>query len=202
VSAAGRLAVALGVAGLCAGALFVLLAEGPPAAAPTTAELAALEARMTSGARLHAVPPEVPVRGSAGFCRDCHPPAPHRGRRVRDAMANAHAAWMDCLGCHWAEEGGARPDPVWTVGPGGGAFAGILGPESATPGALAALRAKVTARRPCFARGPACEGCHRPGGMAAWSHGTGAPAEGERLERLEAIFTLAPGEKWYFPQFP
>jgi len=199
--AAGRLGVAIGTAVLCGAALLVPLLEGPPAAAPSAADLGELQARMAAGARLHPPAPVVPPRGSEPFCRECHPAAPHRGTRVRDAVTNAHAGWMDCLGCHWASEAGERPAPAWVAGRGGGAFAAILPADRATPEALAALRAQVTERRPCFVRGPDCGSCHRVGGMEEWARTGGQPSQLPPPERLEAVFTLAPGEKWYFPQF-
>ena len=62
-----------------------------------------------------------------------------------------------------------------------------------------ALRSAVLASRRCFERGPACAGCHLPGGIGTLVRPGSTPARVAALGRLENFFTLAPGEKWYFP---
>ena len=195
---AQRLPVFAAFAALAA-AGFLPLVRGAPAGDIQLAELAALEKSLLEGARLHpAVKPPAPA-GSAAYCAGCHPLPAHAGRRVADAMANEHAARMDCLVCHWSAAGGVRPAPAWQV-LSGASFLAALPAERSAREHLAALRSSVTAGRRCFERGPGCAGCHRPGGMAALVRPGSDPGRAVDLERLENYFTLAPGEKWYFPQ--
>ncbi len=198
---AGRIAVAVATAAACVASLFALGTGAARIATPRVSDLGEREASMLAAARLHPGPPPLPELGTASFCRECHPPVPHPGVGVREALLNAHAAWMDCLACHGAGgEGGFLP-PRWVTGPGKGVYAAVLPPERSGREELVGLRARVTARRPCFERGGGCQGCHRPGGMESWARPDAVPQRTEQLERLESVFTLAPGEKWYFPQF-
>ena len=195
----GRLAVfALFV--LLAGGVVLLLLPGAPPQAPSAEELEAIEAKMFADARLHppAAPP--PSAGAASFCVECHPSPPHPGRGLRTVLANQHAARMDCLLCHWSAANGLRPAPTWQAAAGAPGFLGLLDRERLSKTALQGLRAAVTASRRCFERGPACEGCHRAGGMTTLASKDSSPARIASLERLENYFTLAPGEKWYLPQ--
>lgn len=177
----------------------VPLARGGPGPGVSVAELASLEKSMLAGARLHTTARPAAPQPVAAFCAGCHPPPAHGGRGVVVALVNEHASRMDCLVCHWSLAGGARPAPAWQVHSGASLLA-ALPAERATPEQLAALRSSVTATRRCFERGPGCDGCHRPGGMAGLLR-PGAPAgRVAALETLENYFTLAPGEKWYFPQ--
>jgi hypothetical protein len=195
-----RLAVFAAFAALAAAGAFALRPPAP-GAGPSSADLEALEAVMVAGARLHPALQKVEAAGSAAFCAGCHPPPPHTGNRVADAMTNDHAGRMDCLVCHWsASSAGARPAPVWQV-QAGSAFLAALPAERSSKERLAALRSTVTAGgRRCFERGPGCGQCHRPGGMGALTRPGAAPQRTAALESLENYFTLAPGEKWYFPQ--
>jgi hypothetical protein len=188
-------------------AAFVVLAavgaaplfRGAPAGEIQPSDLAALEKTLFARARMHpAVKPPEPA-GSAAFCAGCHPPPSHAGRGVADAMANEHAARMDCLVCHWSAAAGARPAPAWLVLSGAG-FLAALPPERSSPEQLAALRSAVTAARRCFERGTECAACHRPGGMGSLQPPGTPSARTAALEQLENYFTLGPGEKWYFPQ--
>jgi len=176
------------------------LIPGIPGAAPTSAELAALEAKMTAAARLHPVAPIPTPAEPAVFCAECHPGAPHPGAGVGHAMLNEHAARMDCLLCHWPATAGARPVPVWQVQAGATAFLAVLPRERLSKEQLAALRSVAMATRRCFERGPGCAGCHRPGEFGALARPGSTPARAAALERLENNFLLAPGEKWYFPR--
>jgi hypothetical protein len=183
-----------------AAAAFLPLVRGTRAVEVRPGELEALERALYGGARLHpAVKLSAPA-GSASFCAGCHPLPAHAGRRVADAMANEHAGRMDCLVCHWSAAGGTRPAPAWQV-ISGSAFLAALAPERSSREQLTALRSAATAGRRCFERGPACAGCHRPGGMAAFLRPGTSPDRAAALEKLENYFALAPGEKWYFPQF-
>lgn len=198
---AGRLGVFLGFLGASAGFLALLLVGGPSAAPPPEEALRALEAQMRSGARLH---PRVALpepAGTALFCRECHPLPPHPGRAVNAAMMNEHAQRMDCLLCHWSAENGPRPAPVWQVHAGGSARLAVVPAGRASREDLARLRAGATARRRCFERGPGCDGCHRPGGMGGMLPPGASPGRVAAMERLESFFTLAPGQRWYFPEF-
>jgi mono/diheme cytochrome c family protein len=114
-------------------------------------------------------------------------------------MANEHARRMDCLVCHWSSAGGVQPAPAWQV-LSGTAFLVALPAERSSREQVAALRAAVTAGRRCFERGQGCTGCHRPGGLGALVRPGTSPGTTAALERLENYFTLAAGEKWYFPQ--
>ena len=107
---------------------------------------------------------------------------------------------MDCLLCHWPAAGGSRPAPAWQVQAGATAFLAVLPRERSSKDQLAALRSAAMAGRRCFERGPACAGCHRPGGIGTLVRPGSTPARVAALERLENHFTLAPGEKWYFPR--
>jgi hypothetical protein len=185
---------------LLAAGMAPLLLPGAPALAPSPADLEAIEARLLAGARLHPAAPAPAPAGSAVFCAECHPAPPHPGRGVRNALANEHAARMDCLLCHWSAANGARPTPSWQVAADAAPFLGVLGRERLSKSALEALRSAVTTGRRCFERGPACEGCHRPGGILALARQGTTPGRLASLERLENFFTLAPGEKWYLPQ--
>ena len=192
-----RLAVAAVTAAACAAALLAL-ATGPSRSdIPPPGDLAGIEASSTGAARLHPVLPLPGPRGAEVFCRECHPAAPHRGARVSEVMLNAHAVRLDCLACHRPAGG----EPRWLQGPGEGMFASVLPPERLTREALARLRAEVTVSRPCFERGSPCDACHRTDGMGIWARPGAPPARAAELERLDAVFTLDPGEKWYFPQF-
>ncbi len=175
------------------------IARGP-AAAPASADLASTEARMAAPAHLHPASAMPAPVGPALWCAECHPGLPHPGTGVDRAMLNEHAGRMDCLLCHWSAAGGARPAPGWKVQAGTTAFLAVLPPERSSKDQLAALRSAAMAGRRCFERGPACGGCHRPGGIAALSRPGSLPARVAALERLETYFTLAPGEKWYFPR--
>jgi hypothetical protein len=192
-------AVVFAVFAALAAAGFLPLVRGGPAAGVPAAELATLEKTLREGARLHPAAKPSPPAATAAFCAGCHPLPAHAGRRVADAMANEHAARMDCLVCHWSQAGGARPAPAWQVQSGASLLA-ALPAERTTAGQLQALRSSVTAARRCFERGPGCGGCHRPGGMAALLRPGTSPSRAAALERLENHFPLAPGEKWYFPQ--
>lgn len=174
-------------------------ARGGPGPGVSAAELAALEKSLRDGARLHAAAKPAVPQPAASFCAGCHPLPAHGGRGVAVAMLNEHASRMDCLVCHWASAAGARPAPAWQVHS-GVSFLAVLPVERATADRLAALRSSVTAVRRCFERGPDCDGCHRPGGMAGLLRPGAPPGRGGALETLENYFTLAPGEKWYFPQ--
>jgi hypothetical protein len=174
----------------------------PPAAAPTNADLAALETRMTATARLHPAVPLPAPPGPASWCAGCHPGLPHPGTGVERAMLNAHAGRLDCLFCHWTAAGGPRPVPVWRERGGSSSFLEVLPRDRITAEQLGALRAAAMAGRRCFERGPGCTGCHRPGGMGVPARPGAAPGHGAALEHLENHLTLAPGEKWYFPRFP
>jgi len=173
---------------------------GVPAAAPTSADLAALEAKVTAAARLHTMAAVPAPAGPAAWCAECHPGLPHSGAGVARAMLNEHAGRMDCLLCHWSAASGSRPAPAWQMQAGVTAFLAVLPRERASKDQLAALRAAALAGRRCFERGPACAGCHRPGGIGALLRPGSAPTRAAALERLENHLTLAPGEKWYFPR--
>jgi hypothetical protein len=180
-------------------AAFLPLVRGGSAGGIRPAELEALEKAMLDSARLHPpVKPPAPA-GTAAYCAGCHPLPAHGGRRVADAMANEHANRMDCLVCHWSAAGGMRPPPVWQV-QSGSSFLAVLPAERSSREQLSALRSAVTAGRRCFERGPQCAGCHRSGGIGALVRPGSDPGRAAALERLETYFTLAPGEKWYFPQ--
>ncbi len=173
---------------------------GVPAMAPSSAELTALEAKMTSAARLHAAAVAPIPAGPAPWCAECHPGLPHPGTGIARAMLNEHAGRMDCLLCHWSTVSGSRPVPTWQLKTGTTAFLAVLPPDSPVQDRLTALRAAVLARRRCFERGPACGVCHRPGEIGALVRPGSTPSRVAFLERLENHFTLAPGEKWFFPQ--
>lgn len=194
-----RVAVFMVFAGLAAAAAGGLI-TGVPAAAPTSADLAALEARMTAAARLHPAADIPAPAGPAPWCAQCHPGPPHPGAGVDRAMLNEHAGRMDCLLCHWSAASGPRPAPAWQVQAGATAHLAVLPREGLSNDRLAALRSTVVASRRCFERGPACAGCHRPGEIKALARPGSTPARVAALERLENYFTLAPGEKWYFPR--
>ena len=115
-------------------------------------------------------------------------------------MLNEHAGRMDCLLCHWSAAGGSRPAPAWQVQAGSTAFLAVLPRERSSKDQLAALRSAAMAGRRCFERGPGCAGCHRPGDIGTLARPGSTPARVAALERLENHFTLAPGEKWYFPR--
>jgi hypothetical protein len=181
-------------------AMVLVLSPGAGQRPPSNAELEALAAKLDAGARLHPSTPPAAAPGSGAFCRECHQPPPHAGRGVRAALDNEHASRMDCLLCHWSAANGARPAPTWQVATGAPAFLGVLTRDEASRARLEGLRAAVTAGRRCFERGPACEGCHRPGGIAALARTGTSPEKLASLERLSNYFTLAPGEKWYLPQ--
>jgi hypothetical protein len=193
-----RLTVFAAFAALAA-AGFLPLVRGAPAGDVRPSELAALEKSLLDGARLHPAVKTPAPAGSAPYCGGCHPLPAHAGSRVADAMANEHATRMDCLVCHWPAAGGARPARVWQVFS-GSAFLAALPAERSSREHLAALRTAVTAVGRCFERGPDCAGCHRTGGMAGLVRPGSDPGRAIALERLENYLTLAPGEKWYFPQ--
>jgi len=193
-----RLAVFVVCASLAAAAATTLIA-GFPAAAPSAAELASLEATITGAARLHPTAVVTVAAGSASWCAECHPGLPHPGTGVAAAVLNAHAGHMECLLCHWSAANGARPVPAWQVQAGSTMFLAVLPRERSSQEQLAALRTAATVGRRCFERGPACAGCHRPGGIGTLARPGESPAHAAALERLENYFTLAPGEKWYFP---
>jgi hypothetical protein len=196
--AAQRIAVFVVFAALAAASTALLGAA--PAPAPSAGDLAAQEAKMVLAARLHAAAAVPAPAGSAAWCAECHHGLAHPGAGVAPAMLNAHAGRMDCLLCHWPAAAGSLPAPSWQVQGGAGAFLSVLSRERSTGERLAALRAAATVGRRCFERGPSCAGCHRPGGLGSLAR-PGAPAgSAAALERLEKYFTLAPGEKWYFPQ--
>jgi hypothetical protein len=202
VSAAGvghRLGVFAVFVALALAAALPLVRGGGGAAAPV-AGLEALEKSMREGARLHPPVKAPAAAGSAPFCAGCHHPLPaHAGRSVGEAMTNEHASRMDCLLCHWSAAAGPRPAPSWQV-VSGASFLAVLPPERSSPEKLSALRSAVTVGRRCFERGPQCSGCHRPGGMAGLTRPGTDRLQAGALERLENYFTLATGEKWYFPQ--
>jgi hypothetical protein len=193
-----RIAVFVVFAALAAAASGAFIA-GVPAAAPTSADLAALEARMTASRLHHAAAVPAPG-GPAPWCAGCHPGLPHPGAGVARAMLNEHAGRMDCLLCHWPAAGGSRPTPGWQVQAGAAAFLAVLPAERSSRDQLAALRSAATAGRRCFERGPGCAGCHRPGEIGSLVRPGSTPARVAALERLEDHFTLPPGEKWYFPR--
>lgn len=202
MSAAGlgqRLAVFVVFTALAAAASTALVA-GVPSSAPTGADLAALEAKMQAAARLHPAPAVPAPAGPAAWCAECHPGLPHPGAGVARAMLNEHAGRMDCLLCHWSAANGARPAPSWQVQSGSTAFLSVLPRERSSKEQLAALRSAAATGRRCFENGPGCAGCHRPGGIGALVRPGSTPARAASLERLENYYTLAPGEKWYFPQ--
>lgn len=194
-----RLAVFVVFAALVAAAAGAFI-PGVPAAAPTSADLAVLEAKMTAAARLHPVAAIPAPAGTATWCAECHPGLPHQGTGVARAMLNEHAGRMDCLLCHWSAAGGSRPVPAWQVQVVAAGFLAVLPRERSSKDQLAALRAAAMAGRRCFERGPACSGCHRPGSIGTLVRPGSTPARMAALERLEDHFTLAPGEKWYFPR--
>jgi len=173
---------------------------GLPAAAPTRADLAALEAKMTALARLHPVAAAPAPVGPAPWCAECHPGLPHPGSGVDRAMLNEHAARMDCLLCHWSAVSGPRPVPAWQVQGGATAYLAVLPREQLSSDRLAALRTAALASRRCFARGPACTDCHRTGEIDALVRPGSTSARAAALGRLENQFTLTSGEKWYFPR--
>jgi hypothetical protein len=173
---------------------------GVPAAAPTSSDLAALEAKMTTAARLHPAGAIPAPAGPAPWCAECHPGLPHPGTSVERAMLNEHAWRMDCLLCHWSTGGGSRPVPVWQVQAGSTAYLAVLPRERLSKDQLAALRSAAMAGRRCFERGPGCADCHRPGDIGTLVRTGSTPARVAALERLEKHFTLLPGEKWYFPR--
>lgn len=173
---------------------------GVPAAAPSSAELTALEAKLTAAARLHAAA-AIPIpAGPAAWCAECHPGLPHPGKGVDRAMLNEHAGRMDCLLCHWSAFSGSRPVPAWQVKAGATAFLAVLPPERSSTDRLTALRSAALVGRRCFERGPTCGGCHRPGEIKTLMRPDSTPSRVASLERLENYFTLAPGEKWFFPR--
>lgn len=173
---------------------------GVPAAAPSSAELAALEAKMIAAAHLHPAASLPTPAGPAPWCGSCHPGLPHPGGGVNRAMLNEHAGRMDCLLCHWSAAGGSRPAPAWQVQAGATSFLAVLPRERLAKDQLAALRSSATAGRRCFERGPACAGCHRSAEIGTLARPGSTPARLTALARLENYFTLAPGEKWYFPR--
>jgi hypothetical protein len=193
-----RLSVFVAFTALAAAAGSLL--AGVPGAAPTGAELAALETKMTAAARLHPAA-LIPVpAGPAAWCAECHPGLPHPGARVDRAMLNEHAGRMDCLLCHWSAANGSRPAPAWMVQAGATAFLAVVPRERSSKDQLAALRSAAMAGRRCFERGPACATCHRPGVIGALARPGSTPSRVGALERLENQLTLAAGEKWYFPR--
>ena len=194
-----RIAVFVVFTALAAAAAGMFI-TGVPTAAPTSAELAALEAKMIAAARLHPAAAIPAPSGPAPWCAQCHPGPPHPGTGVDSALLNAHAVRMDCLLCHWSAAAGPRPGPSWQVQGGTTAFLAVLPRERATKEQLAALRSAAMAGRPCFERGPACAGCHLPGIIGALVRPGTTPARVAALEHLEHQFTLASGEKWYFPR--
>ena len=173
---------------------------GVPAAAPTSEDLAALEAKMTTAARLHPAGSIPAPAGPAPWCAECHPGLPHPGASVDRAMLNEHAGRMDCLLCHWSAGGGSRPAPVWQVHAGATAYLTVLPRDRLSKDQLEALRSAATASRRCFERGPSCAGCHRPGDIGTLVRPGSTPARVAALGHLENHFTLSPGEKWYFPR--
>lgn len=197
-----RLSVFVVFAALAAAAAASTFVAGAPAAAPTGADLAAREAKMSAAARLHTAAAIAEPAGPAGWCAACHPGLPHPGAGIERAMLNEHAARMDCLLCHWPAVGDARPVPVWLVQAGATSFLTVLPRERSSQGQLAALRATVLARRRCFDRGPGCAGCHRSGVIDALVRPGATPGRKATLGRLQNHFALAPGEKWYFPRVP
>lgn len=196
---ASRLGVFALFAALCAGVARLLVPVGHTLA-PSAAELEAVEVKLMKGARLHRLAPAPPVAGVAAFCGECHPFPPHPGRGVRAALANEHASRMGCLLCHWSAANGPRPAPAWQVASGSTAILAVLPQERSSRAELERLRSAATASRRCFERGPACEDCHRPGGIAPLARPGTSPGKLASLERLENYFTLSPGEKWYLPQ--
>jgi len=194
-----RLAVFVVFVALAAAAASTL-STGIPAAAPTSADLAALETKMTPAALLHPVFAIPTPAGPAPWCAECHPGLPHPGTGVDRAMLNEHAGRMDCLLCHWSAGGGSRPVPAWQVHAGSTAYLAVLPRDRLSKDHLAALRSAVLAGRRCFERGPGCAGCHRPGDIGSLVRPGSTPARVAALGRLENHFTLAPGEKWYFPR--
>jgi len=202
VSASGlqqRISVFAVFAALVAAAASTFI-PGVPGTAPSSAELAALEAQLAAAARLHpaAVVPAPAMPGR--WCAECHPGPPHPGAGVDRAMLNEHAGRMDCLLCHWSVAGGSRPPPRWKIQGGAPAFLAVLTEERSSKDQLAALRSAAMVGRQCFDRGPTCAGCHRPGTISALARPGSTPARVAALERLENHFVLAPGEKWYFPR--
>jgi hypothetical protein len=176
------------------------LSRGTSGSAAPLAELEAVEAELIAGARLHPAWAPASPKGSGSSCAECHAPPPHPSHSVRDTVLNAHAGQLDCLVCHWSAVAGARPAPSWQV-QAGSAFLAALPAARLSKEGLGALRSAVTARgRRCFERGPGCRECHRSGGMGALLRPGTAPQRTAALESLENYFTLAPGEKWYFPQ--
>jgi len=202
VSAAGlgqRIAVFVVFAALAAAAAAAFV-PGGRSAASTSADLAALEAKVVAAARLHPAAAIPAPAGPAPWCAECHPGLPHPGARVDRAMLNEHAGRMDCLLCHWSAASGSRPAPVWQIQAGATAFLAVLPRERSSKDQLAALRSAAMAGRRCFERGPACDGCHRPGYIGTLVRPGSTPARTAALERLENHFMLAAGVKWYFPR--
>lgn len=194
---AQRLAVFVGFAALAA-------AAGIPVFGRSTApgpekDATALKTPLAAAARLHPVFAPPPPAGPAPWCGQCHAGLPHPGKGIAAAMLNEHAGRMDCLLCHWPAAGGQRPGPAWKVQAGGSLFLTVLAGERSSKEDLVALRTAATVGRPCFGRGPACASCHRPGLMGPLLQPDATPGRAAALERLENYFTLAPGEKWYFP---
>lgn len=169
-----------------------------------------MESIMTSGAVFHKKAKDPLLPETASFCGGCHEIPPHSGEGSGVAFLNHHATVFDCLVCHWAKVSGSQPDLAWDrlfpegrdAGEEGDdtlflRLADPLGEEKRT---VAALRESVIGNQVCFDRGPACKGCHREGQLDKYSP-PGMDAEEEaRLEALPAIFLMAKGEKWYFPQ--
>jgi hypothetical protein len=183
-----------------AAAASTALTPAVPASSPTIRELGALEEKMVKASRLHDPAAEPAPWGSAPWCAECHPGPTHAGTGVAAAMLNAHAGRMDCLLCHWPAAAGLPPAPSWQVQAGTGAFLGVFPGGPPPKERLAALRAAAAAGRPCFARGSSCAACHRPGGLATLARPGSPVGHTSALERIERYFSLAPGDKWYFPQ--
>lgn len=202
----GRLAVFLAFAAAAFAALPLARLGTPADRVPGTAELEELDRRMAREARLHPRAEAPPPPGTAAFCRECHPAAPHPGPGIAPAMHNGHAQVLDCLLCHWSDAAGARPAPSWrqwsAQGRSGRELLALFPPPGGSRDELAGIRARATAGRKCFGRGPGCVDCHRPGGIRGMVRPTTSAARVSALERLEDYLRLPPGGKWYFPQQP
>jgi hypothetical protein len=172
--------------------------------------LGEMESNMISGAAFHRKVEEPAPPETASFCGGCHGYPPHTGEGAGAAFLNHHATVFDCLVCHWAKVSGGQPDLVWDrlpleggdTGEEGDAtlFLRLADPLEEEKREVAALRGNVIGHQVCFDRGPACGDCHREGRLGTYSRPGMSVGEEARLEALPAIFLLAKGDKWYFPQ--
>jgi hypothetical protein len=136
----------------------------------------------------------VPAR-PPGFCEGCHDPRPHRRAGQVRAMLNQHAGRMHCLVCHgrpFLEPAGGlirRGDRLWPT----------AGGREATEGDMAEWRRLATQKAPCFAAGPGCEACHRPGGLIDFGLLGYGEEKARRLANLEENILKSVAQKWFYP---